>query len=232
MKTLNEIKWRIKVAEYRKNEAAVTSMLPSLGDRATLLDIGCADASGTLSYAEKAGVPAANVCGVDIDPDYIEMATTKIKVFAADMEHDPLPFDEGVFDIVICNQILEHIKNLRHLLAQVDKVTKPGGFLLISVPNLAALHNRLGLLFGGQPRCAKVLSAHIRGFSPSALKQFLTTNGRFKVVSAGGSGFYPFPAAVSGIISRLMPTFAVYYMVLLQKTGDGDWDSWNRVPEV
>jgi len=232
MKTLNDIKWQLKLAEYRKNAQVVIEMLPNIGSRAKLLDIGCADGVGSRAYAKQAGIDAENVYGIEIDPAYIASAVENLKVFTADIECDELPFPEESFDVVVANQIFEHIKNLRHLMAQIDKVTKTGGHVLISAPNLAALHNRIGLLLGRQPRCMKIQSPHVRGFSAIALRQFVTSNQRFKLVAAKGSGFYPFPAGVSSLLSRLAPGCCVYTSVLLQKTATGGWDYWNQLPDL
>ena len=206
-------------------------MLPVLGDTASLLDIGCAEGAHTLRYADQVGVSLDRVRGVELDEHYRVQAAERFETVAVDMEEQELPFSEGTFDVVICNQILEHIKNIRHFIAQVDKVTKNGGYVLFSVPNLAAFHNRLGLLFGWQPRCIKLRTTHVRGFCPRALREFLSLGNRFKIISVRGSGFYPLPSPFSKFFARAFPGLSVYQAVLLQKMVKGDWDFWTKLED-
>ncbi|HEB13070.1 MAG TPA: class I SAM-dependent methyltransferase [Actinobacteria bacterium] len=225
------IKKLIKYSEYRNNSSIVERMLPHLGDKASLLDIGCAGGGLTLKYAEQIGVSSDRVRGVEIDEEYRAQAAEKFESISVDMEVQELPFGEESFDVVVCNQILEHIKNINHFVAQVDRVTKKGGYVLFAVPNLAALHNRLGLLFGGQPRCIKLLTTHVRGFSPRALRDYLSLGNRFKIISVKGSGFYPWPSPISKFLARVFPSLSVYQAVLLQKTVEGDWDFWTKLED-
>ena len=46
-----------------------------------------------------------------------------------------LPFAAGVFDLVICHHVLEHIKELDGVLQEVRRVLKPSGRMYVSVPN-------------------------------------------------------------------------------------------------
>lgn len=45
-----------------------------------------------------------------------------------------LPFRDGYFDCVACTQVLEHLPDDRRAAAELTRVLKPGGFLLITVP--------------------------------------------------------------------------------------------------
>ena len=229
---LGEMKQYLKLAEYRQNSACVIDLVPVLREGARLLDIGCANGNLSLRYAEKSGISVKHIFGVEFDPDSAQRAQSRFKVSMVDMETERLPFAPESFDLVVCNQILEHVKNVKHFMSEVDQVTKAYGYVLISVPNLAAFHNRFALLFGRQPRCIKVTSEHIRGFVPSALKAFLATGDHFRIVASGGSGFYPLPPLVSRLTAKIFPTMSVYYSVLLQKTRTDDWDSWNRLTKV
>ena len=46
-----------------------------------------------------------------------------------------LPFAPGVFDLVLCHHVLEHVRNLSATLAEIARVLKPSGRLFVSVPN-------------------------------------------------------------------------------------------------
>lgn len=45
-----------------------------------------------------------------------------------------LPFEDGSFDVVICNHVLEHIPDDRRAMTELARVTAPGGFALLMCP--------------------------------------------------------------------------------------------------
>jgi SAM-dependent methyltransferase len=51
-----------------------------------------------------------------------------------------LPFRGGVFDTVLCNQVLEHVPEPRVLLSEIVRVLKPAGILLLTAPQTWGLH--------------------------------------------------------------------------------------------
>ncbi len=60
----------------------------------------------------------------------------------------PLPFADGAFDTVVCSEILEHIFSPDQLLREIMRVLKPGGRVILTVPNLHCLRNRVDVLLG------------------------------------------------------------------------------------
>ena len=64
----------------------------------------------------------------------------------------PLPFADGRFDVVLCTQVFEHVKNLDHVVAEITRVLKTNGRLLLSVPFIFQLH--------GQPHDYRRLSEY------------------------------------------------------------------------
>jgi SAM-dependent methyltransferase len=63
----------------------------------------------------------------------------------------PLPLREGEFDAVVCLEGLEHLVNPVQLIAELARVTRPGGEIVVSTPNVMSLYSRLHLLFTGTP---------------------------------------------------------------------------------
>lgn len=203
--------------EYRLVKKRIVEVLkPSLKSNASLLDIGCWDGEVTNYYSDKLGVK--DIYGVDIFPEIAEKAkNNNVKVGICNFENERLPFDDQQFDIVIANQVFEHLKNIYHLMDEINRVLKTGGILLFSVPNLASLHCRLQVLFGIQPSIIKLFEAHVRVFTPSALKKFLTFGNQFKIKKFTGSGYYPFPPCVSEILSKALPSSSLFMVYVLQK---------------
>jgi SAM-dependent methyltransferase len=82
------------------------------------------------------------VCG-DINrerPDYryVDMAA-------------PLPFADGEFDAVTCLEGLEHLVDPVRLIGELARVTRKGGSIVVSTPNVTSLYSRLYQLMTGAP---------------------------------------------------------------------------------
>lgn len=92
-----------------------------------LLDIGCWDATGTLSYGSAAGIGSDNLYGIDVFDHVLEEAGKKINAYRVDLERESFPFPDNFFDIVVCNQVFEHLKNVYLPMTEICRVLKPGG---------------------------------------------------------------------------------------------------------
>ena len=136
------------------------------------------------------------------------------------IELDKLPLENESVDIIIANQILEHTKELFWILHELSRVLKVGGKIIIGVPNLAALHNRVALLAGQQPTCIKANSAHIRGFTKSGLMQIMNCwEQGYLLNKLNGSNFYPFPPRMAKIMSKIFPNLSVCIFAEFEKQG-------------
>lgn len=114
------------------------------------LDVGCGDGRFTSLLKEKAGAGEAH--GVELSPAGVAKARANgINAVCVDAGTQRLPYAGGFFDAVFAGEIVEHLVDPDHLLEEIHRVLIPGGFLILTTPNLAALHNRLALLLGYQP---------------------------------------------------------------------------------
>jgi len=114
-----------------------------------------------------------------------------------DAEAAAFPVTDGHFDLVIWNRELVTVKNTGAALREVRRVLRPGGILLIAVPNLAALHNRLLLLAGRQPSTLHAGNGdHIRGFVIPSMTRYFERNAGFEVLRITGVGLAPVTATV------------------------------------
>lgn len=59
----------------------------------------------------------------------LESPWAKVKM---DIQH--MPFEDNVFDVVLCNHVLEHVENDRLALQEISRVLRPGGFAVLQVP--------------------------------------------------------------------------------------------------
>ncbi len=147
--------------------------------------------------------------GIEYYPEYIALCEEKgITVHSTDIEKSRLPFEDGALDLVIANQIIEHVKDHFWMVSEISRVLKPGGVLILGIPNLGAWHDRAILLLGQQPSSIKVLGPHVRGFTRPGLQQFIECEGYFKLNEYKASGFYPFPERMAKSLARLVPNMA------------------------
>jgi SAM-dependent methyltransferase len=84
--------------------------------------------------------------------------------------NDGLPFDDERFDVVVSNQVLEHLADTDAFVSEVARVLRPGGVAAVSTENLASWHNIAALLLGWQPfSLSNVTSARAGLGNPLAL---------------------------------------------------------------
>lgn len=175
-----------------------------------VLDLGAGWGDDLLAAREIQ--PAADLLAVELNPPYVAgLEQRGITVMRLDLECDGLPLDDGSIDVVIANQILEHTKEIFWILHQVSRVLRLGGSLILGVPNLASLHNRVLLGLGRQPASVRVESAHIRGYTRTGMMAFLEAGfpAGYRLVEFAGSNFYPFPPSLARPAARLLPGMSV-----------------------
>jgi len=138
-----------------------------------------------------------------------------------DIERGVFPFANESIDVVVANQILEHTKEIFWIFHEITRVLTVGGKLIIGVPNLASLHNRLLLLIGIQPTSIQNASAHVRGYTKYDLLRFLRNcfPDGYELKGFGGSNFYPFPPIIARPLARIFPNMAwgIFFMFEKQK---------------
>lgn len=77
----------------------------------SLLDVGCWDGGRTVRYRDAGRLTSLH--GVEIDSAQAAAATTRgIDVARCDLESPAFPWANGSIDVVVCNQVLEHLKNV------------------------------------------------------------------------------------------------------------------------
>ncbi|HEX6388171.1 MAG TPA: class I SAM-dependent methyltransferase [Solirubrobacteraceae bacterium] len=116
---------------YENPRPEVAAMVPA--GRRRILDLGCS--SGALGAALKAR-DGCEVVGVERDPLFAERAAQRLdRVVVADLDA-PLPDDLGTFDCLIAADVLEHLRDPWGVLAQAVTRVEPGGYVVVSLPNI------------------------------------------------------------------------------------------------
>ncbi|MEI6180735.1 MAG: class I SAM-dependent methyltransferase, partial [Chloroflexales bacterium] len=122
-----------------------------LGQGCTLFEIGCAPGRW-LAWFNK--VMGYTVAGCDFSPQGIKLTQWNLQmnrvegqVFQADILTDPLPEDR--YDVVISLGLIEQFEHPEQVIARHVALLKPGGLLVLEVPNMAGWLNRRLLLMAG-----------------------------------------------------------------------------------
>ena len=88
------------------------------------------------------------VSGVDLDLEQSRELPPAIVRHACTL-NQPLPLADSLFDLVTSLEGIEHVENQFHLLRELSRVLKPGGYLILSTPNICSLEERLNFLVRG-----------------------------------------------------------------------------------
>jgi len=142
------------------------ALRPLEGQRLSrLLDVGCGFGGLTRLVAERLGIAEAH--GIDADAAVLAEARTKgIITHCVEVRSAALAFPDGFFDLVASFGMLDYLPDFDPLLREVRRVLRPGGYALISLPNLAGWQNRLFLLLGYQLRDVEVSRDKVVGVHP------------------------------------------------------------------
>jgi glycosyltransferase involved in cell wall biosynthesis len=119
------------------------------------------------------------VTGIEQDPEMAEVAKQHCqRMIVGDIEQLDLS-DLGKYDAVVLGDVVEHLRNPRELLQRVTRVLKPGGKILMSLPNVANIWVRLNLLFGrfNYSRVGILDESHLRFFTLESSKKMARDSG-------------------------------------------------------
>ena len=147
---------------------------------ARLLDVGC----GTGRHLIELSRYEAAFVGLDMAREdlrktrYILHLTAKERPVLASVDlvqglGERLPFDDGFFDYVVCTETLEHVPDDRAVLADLVRVLRPGGVLVVSVPDEYSER----LLWRLSPRYRNTPGGHIRIYKRDDLRRLLREYG-------------------------------------------------------
>lgn len=118
---------------------------------------------------------------VDISEEsLVNCSDIGFETLRADLNTDSLPYKKDTFDIAIATEIIEHLHHPYRIIGELRRVLKENGRLLVTVPNVARLRNRIGLLFGKDPTPVEspgIADVHIREFSLASISRLLEYNG-------------------------------------------------------
>ena len=111
----------------------------------TILEDGC----GVGQYLKRLAADAKLAVGLEIElPRAAEAHSLGTEVVGGAGEH--LPFPDASFDLVLSHEVLEHVQNDVQAVREIVRVLKPGGRLVLFVPNRGYPFETHGIYWRGQ----------------------------------------------------------------------------------
>lgn len=208
-------------------------MLQLVGTTKRVLDVGCASGYLAQALVER----GCTVSGVEYDAAAAEEARPHLQqLVVGDLEQLDLVAElgRGEFDVVVFGDVLEHLRDPLPVLRQARDLLAPGGYVVISIPNVAHGAVRLQLLQGRfDYRPTGLLdSTHIRFFTRDNLRALLhdagfaatdflrTTAGLFETELGVTADQVP-PEVVAQVLED--PDATTYQFVVRAVPDDAGW---------
>ena len=188
----------------------------------TVLEIGSTPPVFTVA-ATRLG---ARIIGVDLHPDrYANVAQREsLDLRRCDIEKEPLPVDDESVDVVVFNEVFEHLRiNPIFTVEQMLRVLKPDGRLLMSTPNLRSANGLVNFLLrdraysclpGVYEQYDKLRTlghmGHVREYTATEVVEFLKHVG-FRVEEVVFRGTFPSwrKRLIASVNASFRPVFTV-----------------------
>jgi 2-polyprenyl-3-methyl-5-hydroxy-6-metoxy-1,4-benzoquinol methylase len=192
-------------------------LLRLIGRGRRVLDVGCSSGYLARPLVER----GCTVIGIEQDARAAEEARSVCaEVLVGDAETMELPFEDGAFDVVLCGDLLEHLRDPPGFLARVRPLLRGDGRVVATTPNVANWANRIGLLFGRWRYTDRGIldRTHVHLFTRATLEEAFERAG-YRVVELD----YTVPVPLVGspgveraahAVGRLRPTLFAYQFVV------------------
>ncbi len=164
-----------------------------------VLDVGCGDGFNARLLSERNCI----VDGITISEKEKEGAEKTMRQVYVYNAENGLPFTESdLYDVVICSHVLEHICYPQQLMNDIHRVLKPGGVLIVALPNLLQYRSRWSLLMGNfnYEETGIWDYTHVKWYTFNTAKQLLMQH-HFTIDIATVTGELP----LNSIFKKILP---------------------------
>jgi SAM-dependent methyltransferase len=185
---------------YQRDRAEMLRYVPAVRRRA--LEIGCGEGNFIASIPgceETWGVEPTHA------GDKAKTKLTQVLQGPFEVVKDKLP--AKYFDVIICNDVIEHMADHRAFLIEIKKYLVPGGMLIGSLPNVCFYDNLFRAIFDNDweyQDCGVLDRTHIAFFTTKSFRRVLQETG-YRALQIRGTYFdYPFANDRRGRLYRLL----------------------------
>lgn len=130
------------------HEDSLSKIVSRIPPGSTVLDVGTG--SGALARQLSKSTDFV-IDGITYNEDEAQLARQHYRrLVVMDLERQPLheSFEAARYDVIVCADVLEHLRNAQEVLRALSALLKPGGVVLVSLPNVTHLGVILGLMAG------------------------------------------------------------------------------------
>ncbi|PYM20941.1 MAG: hypothetical protein DMD81_01065 [Candidatus Rokuibacteriota bacterium] len=193
-----------------------------------LLDVGAADGLLSRKLTERGW----RVTGIECDPVLAQAGSVHCaRMVVANLDRE-VPVLETQFDAIVYGDVLEHLSDPLRVLTELNRLLAPGGFVVISMPNVAHFVIRLSLLIGRFDYIDRGIldHTHLRFFTERSVRALVANAGlRVELFTATPAPLYqvlprrfhkPWLAATHAInawIAHRLPRLMGYQFVILAR---------------
>lgn len=196
-----------------------------------LLDVGAADGLLSRQLTQRGW----RVTAIEGDPALAQAGARHCeRMIPVNLDRE-IPVGEGPFDVIVYGDVLEHLVDPLRVLVELDRCLVPGGFVIVSLPNIAHLWIRLLLLVGRFDYLDRGIldHSHLRFFTERSMRAMLADAGlsieRFTATPAPLYQILPVSwhrrwvaatHSINAVIARKVPRLLGYQFIVLAHPKD------------
>ena len=217
-----------------------------------MLDLGCGSGAigrylQTLHNNSAQQQDGVVIDGLTISADEAKLASShyrRVEVADLDSVHLPSLFEVASYDIIICADVLEHIRQADRVLNECKQLLAPAGRVLLSIPNIA-YSGLIAELMAGEflYRPEGLLDeTHIHFYTRQSLQRFLTEQGwasehletieRALPESEFRSAFDALPSPVANYLLALPDALTYQFIAIIRPLSPGERAATTATPAV
>ena len=153
-------------------ERRLQMIVTAAGDRlmGRVLENGC----GVGIYLQHLTPRAGSIVGLEFDDERVREARTHSQNLINGAS-EQLPFSTASFNVILSHEVLEHVRDDHRSVEEMVRVLKPGGVIVLFVPNLGYPYETHGIYWRGRYRFGNIPLVH---YLPSRWRQWLVPHVR------------------------------------------------------
>src|SRR5262249_28103670 len=126
--------YSLRAARYDAAATDIDAWAREAGRTLEVLDIGCAGGPLVRPLQARPNTEVVRLSAADLKIDETYKKEAYAQLFVGDLMQGYPQIPSDAYDVVVCEQVLEHLTDLPLAMATLERVLKPGGRLIVGVP--------------------------------------------------------------------------------------------------